>query len=100
MTSLFGTQLCSKDYTYAKFKRCATKFSGKSAAQKTRVQSGWALVPRRRIKKIKAKRKAFSQANNQTKVNFKIYVQYLYGTEHGAFPDFEIPNATWIMCSK
>ena len=32
MTSLFGIHLCCKDYTYAKFKRCATKFSGKSAA--------------------------------------------------------------------
>ena len=38
ITSIFGTHLCCKDYTHAKFKRRATKFSGKSGGQKARVK--------------------------------------------------------------
>ena len=48
MTSCFEAHLWYKDYAYANFECCAMNINGKSLAQQKRVQSLWALVPKRR----------------------------------------------------
>ena len=56
-----------------------------------------------KLKKKKKKKKKKEKKSEQTERLLRIlrksqiYVLCLYGTEHGAFPDFEIPNAIWIM---